>query len=66
MGWWALIAGALGGLFLLAQYYLDLAENIEVLLLIAGITLIAVEFLTVGGRGTHRRCGRQRSPSPRS
>ena len=29
--------GALGGLFLLAQYYLDLAENVEVLLLIAGI-----------------------------
>ena len=51
VGWWALIAGALGGLFLLAQYYLDLAENIEVLLLIAGITLIAVEFLTVAGGG---------------
>ena len=51
VGWWALIAGALGGLFLLAQYYLDLAENIEVLLLIAGIALIAVEFLTVAGGG---------------
>lgn len=51
VGWWALIAGALGGLFLLAQYYLDFAENIEVLLLIAGIALIAVEFLTVAGGG---------------
>ena len=51
VGWWALIAGALGGLFLLAQYYLDLAENVEVLLLIAGIALIAVEFLTVAGGG---------------
>ena len=51
VGWWALIAGALGGLFLLAQYYLDLAENIEILLLIAGITLIAVEFLTAAGGG---------------
>ena len=51
VGWWALIAGALGGTFLLAQYYLDFAENIEVLLLIAGIALIAVEFLTVAGGG---------------
>ena len=51
VGWWALIAGALGGLFLLAQYYLDLAENVEVLLLIAGITLIAVELLTAAGGG---------------
>ena len=39
VGWWALIAGTLGGLFLLAQYYLDLAENVEVLLLIAGLAL---------------------------
>ena len=51
VGWWALIAGTLGGLFLLAQYYLDLAENVEVLLLIAGLALIAVEFLTVAGGG---------------
>ena len=51
IGWWALIAAALGGLFLLAQYYLDLAENLEVLLLIAGIALIALEFLSAAGGG---------------
>lgn len=51
VGWWALIAAVLGGLFLLAQYYLDLAENLEVLLLIAGIALLAVEFLTAAGGG---------------
>ena len=51
VGWWALIAAVLGGLFLLAQYYLDLAENFEVLLLIAGLALIAVEFVTATGGG---------------
>ena len=51
VGWLALIAAVLGGLFLLAQYYLDLAENFEVLLLIAGLTLVAVEFLTATGGG---------------
>ena len=51
VGWWALIAMVLGGLFLLSQYYLDMAENFEVLLLLAGIALIAVEFFTVAGGG---------------
>ena len=51
VGWWALIAAALGALFLLSQYYLDMAENLEVLLLVAGIALIAVEVLTTAGGG---------------
>ena len=51
VGWWALIAAALGALFLFAQYALNLAENFEVLLLVAGLALLAVEFATAVGGG---------------
>ena len=51
VGWWAAIAGALGALFLAAQFYLDMAEHFEVLLLLAGLALIAAEFLTMAGAG---------------
>ena len=51
VGVWAVLAGALGGLFLVAQFYLDMAEHFEVLLLLAGLALIAVEFFTMAGAG---------------
>ena len=51
VGWFA-VAGALcGALFLISQYYLDMAENVEVVLLLAGIVLLAVEFFTMIGGG---------------
>ena len=51
VGLWAALAGALGALFLVAQFYLDMAEHFEVLLLLAGLALIAVELFTVAGAG---------------
>ena len=51
VGWWAIIGGAFAALFLLAQYYLDMAENIEVVLVALGIVLLAAEFLTMVGGG---------------
>ena len=51
VGWWAIIGAVLAGLFLLAQYYLDMAENIEVVLVAVGILLLATELLTMVGGG---------------
>ena len=45
VGIWALLAAVFGGLFLFAQYYLDLVEHFEVALMLIGIGLIAVEVL---------------------
>jgi len=46
VGLWAGLAAILGGLFLLSQYMLDLANNFELVLLILGVVLIAVEAMT--------------------
>jgi membrane-bound serine protease (ClpP class) len=51
VGVWALLATVCGAGFLLAQYYLDMAENIEVVLLLAGLMLIAVDVLLGIGAG---------------
>ena len=51
VGWWAVLGGICGVLFLFAQYYLDMAENLEVVLLVSGMALLAVEFLTLFGGG---------------
>ncbi|MBT6274676.1 MAG: hypothetical protein HOI95_11145 [Chromatiales bacterium] len=50
VGLWALLALGFGVLFGLAQYYLDMAENLELLLIVVGISVVALEvFLGVGG-----------------
>ena len=50
VGLWVALAALLGTGFLLAQYSLDLIENIELLLIVIGIGLIALEiYTTVGG-----------------
>jgi len=46
VGLWAGLAAVLGALFLLSQYMLDLANHFELLLLILGVVLIAVEAMT--------------------
>ena len=51
IGVWAALGALCGALFLLAQYYLDMAENLEVVLVVAGMALVAVEFLTMAGGG---------------
>ena len=51
VGWFAVIGGLCGALFLISQYFLDMAENIEVVLVVAGLALLAVEFFTMLGAG---------------
>ena len=51
VGLWALLATVCGAGFLLAQHYLDMAENIEVVLLLGGVLLIAVDMLLGIGAG---------------
>ena len=46
VGLWAGLAALLGGLFLLSQYMLDLASHFELVLLILGVVLIAIEAMT--------------------
>lgn len=45
VGLWALLGAIFGGLFLFAQFFLELVTYYEVLLLVAGVALIALEFL---------------------
>ena len=50
VGLWALLALACGGAFLLSQYYLDMAENFEIVLLGIGVLLLGIDvILGVGG-----------------
>jgi membrane-bound serine protease (ClpP class) len=51
IGLWAALGAVCGGLFLLAHFYLDLAENVEIVLIAGGIVLLAVELLTGFGAG---------------
>lgn len=51
VGLWLALAALLGAGFLLAQYSLDLIEHIELLLIVIGIGLIAVEIYTMAGGG---------------
>ena len=51
IGIWAALATACGALFLLAHFYLDLVENVEVLLLVGGALLVGLELLTGIGAG---------------
>ncbi len=46
VGLWAGIAAILGALFLLSQYVLDLANHFELILLILGVVLVAIEAMT--------------------
>ena len=50
VGLWALLAALCGAGFLLSQYYLDMAENIEVVLMLVGVALLAADaVLGIGG-----------------
>ena len=50
VGLWALLAAVCGAGFLLSQYYLDMAENIEIVLMLAGVALLAADaVLGIGG-----------------
>ncbi len=51
VGLWAGLAALLGAGFLLAQYSLDLMENFELLLIVAGLGLVAAEMFTMAGGG---------------
>ena len=51
VGWFAIIGVVCGVLFLISQYYLDMAENFEVVLVVAGIALLGVEIFTMVGAG---------------
>ena len=51
VGLWAGLAALLGAGFLLAQYSLDLMENIELLLIVVGVGLVAAEMFTMAGGG---------------
>jgi len=51
VGLWAGLAALLGTGFLLAQYSLDLMENFELLLIVIGLGLVAVEMFTMAGGG---------------
>ena len=51
VGLFAILGLICGGLFLVSQYYLDMAENVEVVLIALGIVLLAVEFFTLIGGG---------------
>ena len=51
VGLWVALAALLGAGFLLAQYSLDLIENIELLLIVVGIGLIAADMFTMAGGG---------------
>ncbi len=51
VGLWAALAALLGAGFLFTQYSLDFIENIELLLIVAGIGLIAVEIYTMAAGG---------------
>ena len=51
VGWFAVLGVLCGLLFLVSQYYLDMAEHIEVVLLLAGIALLGVEIFTLAGGG---------------
>ena len=57
VGLWALLAAVCGAGFLLAQYYLDMAENIEVVLLLAGVLLIGVDVMLGIGAGVLAAAG---------
>ena len=51
VGWFAVLGGACAALFLVSQYYLDMAENFEVVLMVMGLVLVSVEFFTMVGAG---------------
>ena len=51
VGLWAGLAALLGAGFLLAQYSLDLMENVELLLIVIGLGLVVAEMLTMAGGG---------------
>ena len=51
VGLWVSLAALLGAGFLLSQYSLDLIENVELLLIMVGIGLIAAEMFTMTGGG---------------
>ena len=51
VGLWAGLAAVLGAGFLLAQYSLDLMENFELLLIVIGVGLLALEMFTMAGGG---------------
>ncbi len=51
VGLWVALAALLGTGFLLAQYSLDLIENVELLLIVIGLGLIAAEMYTMVGGG---------------
>ena len=57
VGLWAIAAGTCAAGFLLTQYYLDLAENFEVILIVSGILLLGVDVLLGLGAGAFALAG---------
>ena len=51
VGLWAGLAVLLGAGFLLAQFSLDLMENVELLLIVIGLGLVVADMLTMAGGG---------------
>ena len=51
VGMWAALGGLFGGLFLMAHFSLDLINNLELVLIVAGAALVVVELFTAFGGG---------------
>ena len=51
VGLWATLGALFGAMFLAAQFFQDLAESYEVIIMLLGVILIAVEFMTLAGGG---------------
>lgn len=51
VGIWAMLGALCGALFLLSQFYLDMINYLEILLIILGAALLIAELLTLAGGG---------------
>jgi membrane-bound serine protease (ClpP class) len=51
IGLWALLGAICGLLFLLSQYYLDMVNYLDLVLIVLGLVLLITEFFTLAGGG---------------
>jgi membrane-bound serine protease (ClpP class) len=51
VGLWLALGGVSAALFFVSQYYLDMANNVEVVLVLVGAALLAIEVFTMVGGG---------------
>ena len=51
VGLWVALGGVCAALFLISQYYLDMASHVEVVLVLVGVALLAIDIFTMIGGG---------------